>query len=36
VLRIVADHIVAMTDDSAARMHRRLTGHVTHGFTDLF
>jgi dGTPase len=36
VLRIVADHIVAMTDDSAARMHRRLTGHVAHGFSDLF
>jgi dGTPase len=36
VLRIVADHIVAMTDDSAARLHRRLTGHVAHGFSDLF
>ena len=36
ILRIIADHIVAMTDDHAARMHRRLTGHVTHGFSDLF
>jgi len=35
ILRLVADHVGAMTDDTAARMHRRLTGHVAHGFTDL-
>jgi dGTPase len=35
VLRIVADHVGAMTDDTATRMHRRLTGHVEHGYGDL-
>jgi len=34
VLRLVADHIGQLTDDGAARLHRRLTGHVAHGFTD--
>ncbi len=34
VLRLVADHIGEMTDDAAARMHRRLTGHVDRGFSD--
>jgi len=34
VLRLVADHIGRLTDDGAARLHRRLTGHVAHGFTD--
>jgi dGTPase len=33
-LRLVADHIGQLTDDGAARLHRRLTGHVAHGFTD--
>lgn len=35
VLRLVADHIGQLTDESAARLHRRLTGHVTRGFADL-
>jgi dGTPase len=35
VLRLVADHIGQLTDDTAARMHRRLTGHVRPGFSDL-
>jgi dGTPase len=35
VLRIVADHVGAMTDDTASRLHRRLTGHVAHGYGDL-
>lgn len=35
VLRLVADHIGQLTDASAARLHRRLTGHVTRGFADL-
>ena len=34
VLRLVADHVGQLTDDGAARLHRRLTGHVAHGFTD--
>lgn len=34
VLRLVADHLGQLTDDGAARLHRRLTGHVAHGFTD--
>ncbi len=34
VLRLVADHIGQLTDNGAARLHRRLTGHVAHGFTD--
>jgi dGTPase len=34
VLRLVADHIGQLTDDAAARLHRRLTGHVDRGFTD--
>jgi len=34
VLRLVADHVGQMTDGGAARLHRRLTGHVAHGFTD--
>jgi dGTPase len=33
-LRLVADHVGQLTDDGAARLHRRLTGHVAHGFTD--
>ncbi|MCC5949681.1 MAG: dNTP triphosphohydrolase [Nitriliruptoraceae bacterium] len=35
VLRLVADHVGAMTDDGAARLHRRMTGHVDRGFSDL-
>ena len=35
VLRLVADHVGAMTDDTAARLHRRLTGHVARGFADM-
>jgi len=35
VLRIVADHVGALTDDTASRLHRRLTGHVAHGYGDL-
>ncbi len=34
VLRLVADHIGEMTDAAAARMHRRLTGHVDGRFND--
>jgi dGTPase len=34
VLRLVADHVGQLTDGGAARLHRRLTGHVAHGFTD--
>jgi dGTPase len=34
VLRLVADHVGQLTDEGAARLHRRLTGHVAHGFTD--
>ena len=34
VLRLVADHLGQLTDEGAARLHRRLTGHVAHGFTD--
>jgi dGTPase len=34
VLRLVADHVGEMTDDAAARMHRRLTGHVDGRFND--
>ncbi|MEY3019577.1 MAG: dNTP triphosphohydrolase [Actinomycetota bacterium] len=34
VLRLVADHVGQLTDDGAARLHRRLTGHVDHAFTD--
>jgi dGTPase len=34
VLRLVADHIGQLTDDAAARLHRRLTGHVDRGFAD--
>ena len=34
VLRLVGDHIGQLTDGGAARLHRRLTGHVAHGFTD--
>jgi len=34
VLRVVADHVGQMTDDGAARLHRRLTGHVDHAFSD--
>ncbi len=34
VLRLLADHVGQMTDDAAARMHRRLTGHVDRGFSD--
>ncbi len=34
VLRLVADHIGELTDDAAARMHRRLTGHVGGRFND--
>jgi len=34
VLRLVGDHLGQLTDDGAARLHRRLTGHVAHGFTD--
>jgi dGTPase len=34
VLRLVADHVGQLTDDGAARLHQRLTGHVAHGFTD--
>ncbi|MTV24881.1 dNTP triphosphohydrolase [Nitriliruptoraceae bacterium ZYF776] len=34
VLRLVADHVGQMTDDHAARLHRRLTGHTERGFTD--
>jgi dGTPase len=36
VLRLVADHVGQLTDDAAARLHRRLTGHVERGFTDHF
>lgn len=35
VLRLVADHVGQLTDDTAARLHRRLTGHVDRGFADL-
>jgi dGTPase len=35
VLRLVADHVGQFTDDTAARLHRRLTGHVTRGFNEL-
>jgi dGTPase len=34
VLRLVADHVGQMTDDYAARLHRRLTGHTDRGFSD--
>jgi dGTPase len=34
VLRLVADHVGELTDDGAARLHRRLTGHVDRGFSD--
>ena len=34
VLRLVADHVGSMTDDGAARLHRRMTGHVGGGFAD--
>ncbi|MEY3073039.1 MAG: dNTP triphosphohydrolase [Actinomycetota bacterium] len=34
VLRLVADHVGGLTDDGAARLHRRLTGHVPHAFAD--
>jgi dGTP triphosphohydrolase len=34
VLRLVGDHVGQLTDDGAARLHQRLTGHVAHGFTD--
>jgi dGTPase len=34
VLRLVGDHVGQLTDGGAARLHRRLTGHVAHGFTD--
>jgi len=34
VLRLVADHVGQLTDAGAAKLHRRLTGHVAHGFTD--
>jgi dGTP triphosphohydrolase len=34
VLRLVADHVGQLTDDAAARLHRRLTGHVDRGFAD--
>jgi dGTP triphosphohydrolase len=34
VLRLVADHVGQLTDDAAARLHRRLTGHVDRGFSD--
>jgi dGTPase len=34
VLRLVADHVGQLTDDGAARLHRRLTGHVAHAFSD--
>jgi len=33
-LRLVADHVGGLTDDGAARLHRRLTGHVPHAFAD--
>jgi dGTPase len=36
VLRVVADHVGGLTDDAAARLHRRLTGHVERGFVDHF
>ena len=35
VLRLIADHVGQLTDDTAARLHRRLTGHVDRGFTDM-
>jgi dGTPase len=34
VLRLIGDHVGQLTDGGAARLHRRLTGHVAHGFTD--
>jgi dGTPase len=34
VLRLVGDHVGQLTDDAAARLHRRLTGHVERGFAD--
>ncbi len=34
VLRLVADYVGELTDDAAARLHRRLTGHVDRGFSD--
>jgi dGTPase len=34
VLRLIADHVSQLTDDAAARLHRRLTGHVDRGFAD--
>jgi dGTPase len=34
ILRLVADHVGQLTDDGAARLHRRLTGHVDHAFAD--
>ena len=34
VLRLIADHVGQMTDDAAARMHRRLTGHGDRVFSD--
>lgn len=33
-IRLIADHVGAMTDDYAARLHRRLTGHVDSAFID--
>jgi len=35
ILRLLADHVGQLTDDTAARLHRRLTGHVSRGFSDL-
>lgn len=34
VLRLIADHVGQMTDDYAARLHRRLTGQMDVAFSD--